>query len=81
MLQASHYWMADGTYQNTPSLSVQVYVVHGLRGEAADLTKTGHLLPSIFVLLLNKTEATYSIEECGSRYSYAVPLFSPFTCC
>ena len=34
---------------------------HGQRGEAADLTKTGHLLPSIFVLLPNKTEATYRI--------------------
>ena len=59
MLQASHYWMADGTFKTAPSLFAQVYAVHGLRGEAADLTKTGHLLPSIFVLLPNKTEATY----------------------
>ena len=30
MLQASHYWMADVTFKNTPSLFAQVYVVHGL---------------------------------------------------
>ncbi|KAI6657823.1 hypothetical protein LOD99_565 [Oopsacas minuta] len=35
-----------------------VYVVHGLRG-GDDPMKTGHLLPSLFVLLLNKTEAAY----------------------
>ena len=58
MLQSSHYWMADGTFMTAPSLFAQVYVVHGLRGEAADLTKTGYL-PSIFMLLPNKTEATY----------------------
>ena len=39
-------------------LFTQVYVIHALRG-GPDLMKDGHLLPSLFVLLPNKTEATY----------------------
>ncbi|KAI6648226.1 GfV-C17-ORF1 [Oopsacas minuta] len=49
MLQRSKIWLANGT-----SPLCQVYVVHGLRG-GDDPMKTGHLLPSLFVLSPNKT--------------------------
>ena len=58
MLQSSRCWLADGTFKTAPSLFVQVYVVHGLRG-GPDLAKDGHLLPSLFVLLACKTESIY----------------------
>ena len=58
MLQLTEYWMADGTFKTAPPLFSQVYVVHALRG-GAQLLRDGHLLPSLFVLLPNKTEATY----------------------
>ena len=58
MLQSSRCWLADGTFKTASSLFAQVYVVHGLRG-GPDLAKDGHLLPSLFVLLANKTEAIY----------------------
>ena len=58
MLQSSRCWLADGTFKRAPSLFTQVYVVHGLRG-GPDLAKDGHLLPSLFVLLVNKTDAIY----------------------
>ncbi|KAI6651165.1 hypothetical protein LOD99_5516 [Oopsacas minuta] len=58
MLQRSKIWLADGTFKTAPPLFAQVYVVHGLRG-GDDPMKTGHLLPSLFVLLPNKTEAAY----------------------
>ena len=59
MLQLSSVWLADGTFKTAPSLFTQVYVIHALRG-GPDLMKDGHLLPSLFVLLPNKTEATYT---------------------
>ncbi|KAI6659606.1 hypothetical protein LOD99_14529 [Oopsacas minuta] len=58
MLQQSKIWLADGTFKTAPPFFAQVYVVHGLRG-GDDPMKTGHLLPSLFVLLPNKTENTY----------------------
>ncbi|KAI6648615.1 hypothetical protein LOD99_7972 [Oopsacas minuta] len=58
VLQQSKIWLADGTFKTVPPLFAQVYVVHGLRG-GNDPMKTGHLLPSLFVLLPNKTEDTY----------------------
>ncbi|KAI6651155.1 hypothetical protein LOD99_5506 [Oopsacas minuta] len=54
----SKIWLADGTFKTAPPLFAQLYVVHGLRG-GDDPMKTGHLLPSLFVLLPNKTEAAY----------------------
>ena len=50
--------MADGTFKTSPPLFSRVYVVHTLRG-GAQLMRDGHLLPSLFELLPNKTEATY----------------------
>ena len=58
MLQFSRVWLADGTFKTAPLLFTQVYVIHALRGDP-DLLKDGHLLPSIFILLPNKLEATY----------------------
>ncbi|KAI6661841.1 hypothetical protein LOD99_9793 [Oopsacas minuta] len=58
MLQRSKIWLADGTFKTAPPLFAQVYVVHVLRG-GDDPMKTDHLLPSLFVLLPNKTEAAY----------------------
>ena len=59
MLQLSQVWLADGTFKTAPTLFTQVYVVHALRG-GPDPMKDGHLLPSLFVLLPNKTEVTYT---------------------
>ena len=58
MLRLSEYWLADGTFKTAPSLFTQVYAVHALRGGPHPM-RDGHLLPSLFVLLPNKTEATY----------------------
>ena len=58
MLNASQIWFADGTFKTAPSLFSQVYTIHGLRCGPNPL-QDGHLLPSLFVLLPNKTEATY----------------------
>ena len=58
MLVLSQYWLADGTFKTAPDLFSQVYVIHGLRG-GPDPIQHGHLLPSLFVLLPNKSQATY----------------------
>ena len=58
MLKLAEHWLADGTFKTAPPLFSQVYVVHALRG-GTQLMRDGHLLPSLFVLLPNKTEATY----------------------
>ncbi|KAI6658769.1 hypothetical protein LOD99_15094 [Oopsacas minuta] len=77
MLQQSKIWLADGTFKTAPPLFAQVYVVHGLRG-GDDPMKTGHLLPSLFVLLPNKTEDTS--VGCRSRSAYSVLLPSLNRC-
>ena len=59
MLQLSRVWLADGTFKTAPLLFTQLYVIHALRG-GPDLMKDGHLLPSLFILLPNKSEATYT---------------------
>ncbi|KAI6652932.1 hypothetical protein LOD99_4009 [Oopsacas minuta] len=58
MLRRSKIWLADGSLKTAHPLFAQVYVVHGLHG-GDDPMKTGHLLPSLFVLLPNKTEVAY----------------------
>ena len=58
MLAASQVWLADGTFKTAPALFGQVFVIHGLRG-GPELIEDGHLLPSLFVLLPNKTQDTY----------------------
>ena len=59
MLSTSSVWLADGTFKTVPGLFYQLYVIHALKG-GQDLFKNGHLLPSLFVLLPNKSEETYS---------------------
>ena len=58
MLVASQFWIADGTFKTAPLLFSQVYAIHSLRGGPNPL-EDGHLLPSLFVSLPNKTEAIY----------------------
>ena len=58
MLVLSQYWLVDGTFKTAPDLFSQVYVIHGLRGGPNPI-QHGHLLPSLFVLLPNKSQATY----------------------
>ena len=59
MLETSQYWLADGTFKTAPELFRQVYVIHALRS-GPDPLLNGHLLPSLFVLLPNKTQCTYT---------------------
>ena len=59
MLESSQYWLADGTFKTAPELFMQVYVIHALRG-GPDPLQNGHLLPSLFILLTNKTQVTYT---------------------
>ena len=58
-LQLFRVWLADGTFKTAPLLFTQLYVIHVLRG-GPDMMKDGHLLPSLFILLPNKSEATYT---------------------
>ena len=58
MLEASQFWLADGTFKTAPTLFTQIYTIHSLRGGPNPL-EDGHLLPSLFVLLPNKTENIY----------------------
>jgi hypothetical protein len=50
-LASCNHWYADGTFKSTPPLFAQVYAIHGL--------KYNKVIPSVFALLPNKTEATY----------------------
>ena len=61
MLRNSQIWVADGTFKSVPALFTQVYVIHSLRGRGDQVLslEVGHLLPGLFVLLKNKTEAVY----------------------
>ena len=58
MLRLARIWLADGTFKTAPILFEQVYVIHALRGGPKPLPD-GHLLPSLFVLLTNKTQDIY----------------------
>ena len=45
--------------ETVPSLFYQLYVIRGLKGVTNPM-KDGHLLPTLFVLLPNKLQETYS---------------------
>ena len=47
------------TFKTVPGLFYQLYVIHALKG-GQNVFKDGHLLPSLFVLLPNKSEETYA---------------------
>ena len=59
MLINSQHWLADGTFKTAPTLFQQVYVIHALRGEPNPFLD-GHVLPSLYVLLPNKTQVRYT---------------------
>ena len=51
LLSTAAVWLADGICKTVPSLFYQLYyVVHALKG-GPNLLLTGHLLPSLYVLL------------------------------
>ena len=58
MLELAQIWLVDGTLKTAPLFFEQVYCIHGLRGGLTRL-EDGHLLPSFFALLPNKSQATY----------------------
>jgi hypothetical protein len=51
MMVNCNHWYADGTFKTTPPLFAQVWTIHGL--------KYNNVLPTVFALLPNKTQATY----------------------
>jgi hypothetical protein len=51
MAQCNH-WFADGTFKTTSPLFGQVYTIHAV--------KYHNVIPTIFVLMSNRTEATYN---------------------
>ena len=50
-LQTHSYWFVDGTFKVAPELFMQLFTIHGLIDNRA--------LPLIYVLLTDKTEASY----------------------
>ena len=58
MLELAQIWLVDSTIKNAPLLFERVYCIHGLRGGPTPL-EDGHLLPSFFALLPNKSQVTY----------------------
>ena len=50
-LQIHSHWFIDGTFKVAPELFMQVFTIHGLVDNQA--------LPLVYVLLTNKTEASY----------------------
>ena len=76
LLTTSHIWLADGTFKTAPQLFAQVYTIHALRGGPNPL-QDGHLLTCLFILLPNKTEATYT--RMWERVRIICPTASPTT--
>src|SRR5262249_6761109 len=52
LLSRSQHWYADGTFKTVPPLFEQLYTIHGVHYNS--------VIPSIFALLPNKTQATYT---------------------
>ena len=57
LLSSVTIWLADGTFKTVPSLFYQLYVINGLKG-GLNLIFTGHIFPSLYVLLANRTQET-----------------------
>ncbi|KAK9731441.1 hypothetical protein QE152_g13671 [Popillia japonica] len=51
MEQCGH-WFADGTFKSAPPLFSQIYTIHGVR--------YSNVIPTVFALLPNKTQETYT---------------------
>ena len=58
-LVMSKIWLADGTFKTVPTFFCQLYIVHCLIG-GPNPFENGHLLPCVYVLLPNKSIATYT---------------------
>ena len=54
LLRAEH-WFADGTFKSQPILFDQMFVVHGLRQDGANMIS----VPLVYFLTPNQTKATY----------------------
>ena len=65
ILSTSSVCLADGT-KTVPGLSYQLYVIHALKG-GQDLFRNGHLLPSLFVLLPNKSEESFKYNRMWTK--------------
>lgn len=51
-MESCEHWYVDGTFRCTPLLFGQLYTIHGIQ--------YSNVIPSVFALLPNKTQATYS---------------------
>ena len=71
MLNGFQIGLAGGTFKTAPSQFPQVYTIHGLRGGPNPL-QDGHLLPSLFVLLPNKTGMWQQINLCVQQLSQPI---------
>src|SRR5690606_15188544 len=52
LLNMSQDWLADGTFETSPSLFCQIYTVHAV-------TLCKGIVPLVYMLLPNKAQATY----------------------
>ena len=69
ILSQTNYWHCDGTFKVVPELFFQSYTIHGDLG--------GLVLPSVYILLLNKDEVTYDIAF-GKLLEFE-PALNPFS--
>jgi hypothetical protein len=51
LMSQCFHWFADGTFKTSPPLFNQVYTIHAV--------KYHNVIPTVFVLMPNRTEATY----------------------
>ena len=73
LLTSSEEWYSDGTFKTVPEQFFQLYTLHGVCGEK--------IVPCVFCLMPNKTEATYvsmlqKIKE-NSAAATCLDLLSP----
>lgn len=67
--------LMDGTFKTTPPHFHQLYTIHGTRLELPE-RKPGKAVPAIFMLLPDKTEATY--QRAFNQLSLLLPGWAPY---